>query len=96
MFSMAGQITLSQSVISAVPSYVMQGCLILSRVLNNLDKVNKNFIWGSSKDKKKIHMVSWDKITKPKARGGIRHRKGKREKSNFGSKTVLEDGELKQ
>ena len=44
-----------------------------------------------------MHMVSWEKITKPKARGrgGSRHPKGEREKPNFGSKALLEKGECK-
>lgn len=28
-------------------------------------------MWGSTDEVKKMHMVSWKKITKPKARGGL-------------------------
>ena len=28
-------------------------------------------MWGSTRDKRKLHMVSWEKITKPKEKGGL-------------------------
>lgn len=71
MLSMAGRIILSQSVISVVPSYVVQGCIIPSRVQNVLDRINKNFLWGSTKEAKTMHMINWGKVTKPKAKGGL-------------------------
>ena len=45
--------------------------MLPTRILNNLDKVNKNFVWGSTKDHKKLHMVCWKKVTKPKCRRGL-------------------------
>ena len=71
MLSMAGRVVLSQAVISAVPFYVMQGCLLPSWVLNSLDRINRNFLWGSTESARKMHMVNWKKITKPKAKGGL-------------------------
>lgn len=69
--SMAGRVLLTQSVTSAILAYVMQGCVLPSRVLNCLDRLNHDFIWGSSMEKKKMHLISWEKITKPKNRGGL-------------------------
>ena len=40
LLSMAGRVILSQSITSAIPSYVMQGCVLPSRVLNSLDRLN--------------------------------------------------------
>ena len=71
MLSMAGRVVLSQAVISAVPSYVMQGCVLPSRVLNSLDRINRNFLWGSIESARKMHMVNWKKITKPRVKGGL-------------------------
>ena len=74
MLSMAGRVTLSQSVISAIPSYVMQGCVLPVRFLNHIDKINRDFLWGESDSGKKMHMVSWSKITKitkPKEKVGL-------------------------
>ena len=71
LLSMAGRVVIAQSVLSAIPAYVMQGCILPTQILNNLDKVNRNFVWGSMEEKKKMHMVCWEKITKPKRRGGL-------------------------
>ena len=71
MLSMAGRVVLSQAVISAVPSNVMQGCVLSSRVLNSLDRINRNFLWGFTESAKKMHMVNQKKITKPKVKGGL-------------------------
>ena len=71
MLSMAGRLTLTKAVLSTIPSYTIQGCLLPSRILTNLDKECKNFLWGSTDKKKKLHMVGWPKVTKPKNRGGL-------------------------
>jgi hypothetical protein len=68
---MAGRFVLSQSMTSAIPSYVMQGALLPGKVLNTLDKLNRDFVWGSTTAKKILHLVSWKKITKPKSEGGL-------------------------
>ncbi|KAK4566291.1 hypothetical protein RGQ29_002508 [Quercus rubra] len=54
-----------------MPSYVMQGCVLPSRVLNGLDRINRNFIRGSTEEEKRMHLVNWGKVTKPKAKGGL-------------------------
>ena len=59
---MASRVVIAQSVLSAIPTYVMQGCMFLTRILNNLDKVSRNFVWGSTEDHKKLHMVCLGKI----------------------------------
>ena len=49
----------------------MQGCMLPSKVLNSLDKINRNFLWGSTDLAKKMHMVNRKKVTKPRAKGGL-------------------------
>ena len=44
LLSMAGRVVLSQSVIAAIPSYVMQRCMLSNRVLNWVDRINRNFL----------------------------------------------------
>lgn len=71
LLSMAGGVVLSQLVIAAIPSYVMQGCMLPSRVLNGVDRINRNFLWGSTEEAKQMHMVNWMTVTKPKSKGGL-------------------------
>ncbi|KAL0005366.1 hypothetical protein SO802_012927 [Lithocarpus litseifolius] len=71
LLSFAGRIVLAQSVLTTVPSYTMQNVMLPNRVLASLDRVARNFIWGSTLDKRKLHMVSWSTITKAKKEGGL-------------------------
>ena len=44
LLSMAGRVVIAQLVLSAIPAYVMQGCMLPTQILNNLDKVSRNFV----------------------------------------------------
>ena len=50
----------------------MQCSYLPGRVLDALDRVNRNFLWGSTESTKKIHWVGWEKVTKSKEEGGLR------------------------
>ena len=71
ILSMAGRMVLIQVSTSTIPSYVMQSNFLLNKILSDIDKVNRNFLWGSFEHKKKMHWVNWDTITKPKKLGGL-------------------------
>ena len=69
--SLSGHRVLIQSSLAAIPSYIMQCSYLPGRVLDELDRVNRNFLWGSTDSVKKIHWVGWEKVTKPKEEGGL-------------------------
>ena len=70
--SFAGRTVLVKSVMSAMPNHVMQGVTLPSHLCEKLDKINRDFLWGYSTDgKKKMHLVGWNKIIKPKEQGGL-------------------------
>ena len=71
LLSFAGWQVLIQASISSIPSYIMQSVLLPSRILDKLDKISWNFLWGSSDSRRKMHWVGWDKVTKPKVEGGL-------------------------
>ena len=71
MLSLVGRNVLIQASLAAVPSYVMRCNLFPGRILDGLDRVNRNFLWGSSEAAKKIHWVGWDKVIKSKEEGGF-------------------------
>ena len=71
LLSMAGRAVLIQSSLSTIPAYVMQCAQLLSKVLDNVDRINRNFLWGSIESVKKVHWVGWQKVTKPKSEGGL-------------------------
>ncbi|KAK7861290.1 putative ribonuclease h protein [Quercus suber] len=71
MLSLAGRTVLIQTSSVAIPAYVMQCSQLPCKVLDGIDRVNQNFLWGSSEGGKKIHWVGWQKVTKTKEEGGL-------------------------
>ena len=71
LLSLAGRIMLTQSVTSTIPSYVMQQTALPPKILQGIDKLNRNFLWGTSESRKKVHLIGWNKITKAKEEGGL-------------------------
>ena len=59
LLSLAGRAILIQVSSSTIPSYVMQGIYLPGRILDGIDRVNRNFLWGSSETTRKIHWVGW-------------------------------------
>jgi ribonuclease HI len=69
--SLAGRITLAKSVIQAIPIYPMMTMPIPRTCLNEIEKIQRAFIWGDTLDKKKAHLIGWETMTKPKQYGGM-------------------------
>lgn len=75
--SLAGRPTLIKSVSSSIPNHVMQTNLLPAATLDNLDKVNRTFLWGGEKGNKKIHLLPWDLVCKERKEGGLGIRQSK-------------------
>ncbi|XP_028089245.1 uncharacterized protein LOC114289680 [Camellia sinensis] len=71
LLSNAGRTTLIKAVNAAIPSYIMQCNYLLISTCKALDKINRDFLWGSNTVIRKIHAISWDTVTKPKHFGGL-------------------------
>jgi len=56
----------------------MQGALLPSRVCKEIDCANRNFLWGSTPEERKMHLVNWDTVTRPKDHGGLGIHKSRR------------------
>ena len=69
LLSFAERTVLVKSVMSTIPNYVMQGVALPSHLCDKLDKISRDFLWGTTQEKKKMHMEGWSKIIKPKDEG---------------------------
>jgi ribonuclease HI len=49
----------------------MQNTALPTTICNDLDRLNRNFLWGSTNESKKMHLVGWDKVCRPKREGGL-------------------------
>ena len=49
----------------------MQCAQLPSKILDGIDRLNRNFLWGSTDTARKLHWVGWEKVAKPKKVGGM-------------------------
>lgn len=69
--SKAGKVTKIGSVLSAIPIYPLS-CLPLSKSFRNkLESKLRNFLWKDCVEDKKLALIKWENISKPKTLGGL-------------------------
>ena len=49
----------------------MQATAPPTHLCEKLDKINRDFLWGSTSEKRRLHLVGWNKIIRSKERGGL-------------------------
>lgn len=69
--NLMGRATLVQSVTSTIPNYTMQTTALPVSITNQIDRINRNFLWGDKDDKKKVHLVNWNMFANPRSVGGL-------------------------
>lgn len=69
--SFAGRAVLVKSIMATIPNHVMQGRALSVHLCDKLDKINRDFLWGSTGEKRKLHLVGWSKIITDKENGGL-------------------------
>ena len=69
--SFASRAVLVKSVMSAIPNYVIQGAALPVHLCDKFDKINRDFLWGSLNEKRRMHLVGWGKIIRPKDEGSL-------------------------
>lgn len=71
ILSKAGRLVLIKVVHTALPLFTMQCCALPKATTNAIDKLSRDFLWGSSLNRRKLHMVGWEDIPRPKHLGGL-------------------------
>lgn len=66
-----GRLTLVKSTLGSLPQFYMSMFKMPITVVKKLEKIQRQFLWGDTSDKKKLHLVGWDKITLNKQLGGL-------------------------
>lgn len=57
--SWAGRVVLINSVLSSLPIYFMSLFQAPVIVINKIDKIRRNFLWGSTRGRQKLVKVKW-------------------------------------
>ncbi|XP_028068522.1 uncharacterized protein LOC114271117 [Camellia sinensis] len=64
------RLNLIKSVLSSIPTYFMFVYVISVSVARRIEKLQKDFLWGSGGDDFSYHLVDWGWICQPKVAGG--------------------------
>ena len=71
LLSQAGRTTLISYVLQSLPLYTFSCFKVPESICNKMDAIVRSFWWGHETGDKKLHLINWDKICKPKRWGGL-------------------------
>ncbi|GAU23029.1 hypothetical protein TSUD_336770 [Trifolium subterraneum] len=69
--SKAGKEIMIKSVLQAIPSYVMSIYLLPESTIKDIERMLNSYWWGGGGNNKGIRWLAWDRMTHPKAFGGM-------------------------
>jgi len=69
--SLGGRVILVNSVLDALPTYVMSLFPLPSKVRKRIDKIRRNFIWQGNNEKRAFHLINWDVLIKSRKDGAL-------------------------
>lgn len=69
--TMAGQTILINVALNCLPNHVMQLIKIPTNIITKLERYQRNFLWGTTPQKCKLHLIKWATVQLPKAQGEL-------------------------
>lgn len=69
--SSGGKEVLIKAVLQALPTYAMSVFQFPAGLIEELNKLIRDFHWGDEHDRRRMHWLAWDKVTQPKSSGGM-------------------------
>lgn len=66
-----GRLTLVNSVLDALPTYMLSLFPIPAGVTKRLDSIRRKFLWQGNKENRGFHLVKWKSVTTGKKNGGL-------------------------
>lgn len=69
--SMASRVVMAKSVLGSMSSNVMLDSQVPVVVYKEVEKMQRDFIWGSVEGQRTCHLINWDTLCLPKCVGGL-------------------------
>jgi hypothetical protein len=69
--NLPSQLILLKAFLQALPIYIFSALAAPKFVLTTIKSMQRNFLWQGLTKEKKIALVSWDKLCRPKEQGGL-------------------------
>uniref|UniRef100_A0A251V012 Putative RNA-directed DNA polymerase, eukaryota n=1 Tax=Helianthus annuus TaxID=4232 RepID=A0A251V012_HELAN len=69
--SIGGRVILIKAVLESLPIYFFSLFKAPVKVIEKLEALMRNFLWGGSEEVRKMSWVAWDVVTRPKRYGGL-------------------------
>ena len=66
LLSQVGRTTLISSVLQSLPLYTFSCFKVPKSICNKMDSIVRSFWWSHETGEKKLHLINWNKIFKPK------------------------------
>ncbi|XP_043694103.1 uncharacterized protein LOC122644785 [Telopea speciosissima] len=71
LLSHAGKEVLLKAVVAPMANYAGSHFKLPAYFHDSMKKASSSFYWGDSKDKQKVHWMSWQRLCRSKSRGGL-------------------------
>ncbi|KAG0500607.1 hypothetical protein HPP92_000679 [Vanilla planifolia] len=69
--SLAGRVSLANSVLNAIPTYILRHCTVPAGVIEVMERRVRNFLWNGASNTHMIHYAPWSCVTLPRNAGGL-------------------------
>lgn len=69
--NIVGRVTLIKATLSFIPTHVTQVISIPISIINQINKLIRQYLWGSSTVKRKLSLVNWQTLTNPMLLNGL-------------------------
>jgi hypothetical protein len=87
--NLAGKAVLIKAVVSSIPIYQCSLLLAPATVIQKIEAFQRRFLWeGGRQEKKKMHLVSWEKTTKAYMEGGLNFKNTRTQNLALGAKLL--------
>ena len=67
----AGRLVLVKSTLASIPIYLLSLFVIPCSIREEIEQIARNFLWGTTEEKKQFHLVRWEEVCIGMDRGGL-------------------------